>query len=163
MILVTFDDFQKDPGGPFKGPRGSFKRTSGVLLKDPGGPFQGPPRILLKDPRGTARGTAFRCPGLAGDPQHGPEPLRICLRGLFWPLTSAPPELPPRGRPRKIENGHERALELVSGANFGCVLHHFSGPTHLEGSRGQVRQGIGQKPRKQVLFLRNGLRIGLRG
>jgi hypothetical protein len=23
------------------------------------------------------------------------------------------------------ENGHETALELVSGANFGCVLHRF--------------------------------------
>ncbi len=23
------------------------------------------------------------------------------------------------------ENGHETALELVSGANFGCVLHHL--------------------------------------
>ncbi len=24
-----------------------------------------------------------------------------------------------------LENGHVTALELVSGANFGCVLHHF--------------------------------------
>ena len=37
------------------------------------------------------------------------------------------------------------ALEVVSGANFGCVLQHFSGPTRLKGSRGQVRPEIGQK------------------
>ena len=34
-----------------------------------------------------------------------------------------------------IENGHETALELVSGANFVCALQHFSGPARFKGSR----------------------------
>ncbi len=46
------------------------------------------------------------------------------------------------------ENGHETALELVSGANFGCVLHHFSSPTRWNGSRGQVLPETGQKTNK---------------
>jgi hypothetical protein len=33
----------------------------------------------------------------------------------------------------------------LSGANFGCVLHHFSSPTRWNGSRGQVRPETGQK------------------
>ena len=37
------------------------------------------------------------------------------------------------------------ALELVSGANFGRVLQHLSGPTRSKGSRGQVRLGIGKR------------------
>jgi len=54
--------------------------------------------------------------------------------------------------PRKIENGRETALELVSGACLGCDLHHFSGPTRFKGSRGQVRPGIRQKPRMKILI-----------
>ena len=45
-----------------------------------------------------------------------------------------------------LTNRHETALELVSGANFGCVLHHFSSPTRWNGSRGQVRPETGEKP-----------------
>jgi len=41
--------------------------------------------------------------------------------------------------------GLDTALELVSGASFGCVLHHFSGPTRFKWSRGQVRPEIGRK------------------
>ncbi len=33
---------------------------------------------------------------------------------------------------------HDMALELVSGANSRCVLHHVSSPTRWNGSRGQV-------------------------
>ncbi len=44
------------------------------------------------------------------------------------------------------------ALELVSGADFGCVLHHFSSPTRLDGSRGQVRPEMGLKPKIQILI-----------
>ncbi len=47
------------------------------------------------------------------------------------------------------ENGHETALELVSGANFGCVLHHLSRPTRWNGSWGQVRPEICQKTNKK--------------
>ncbi len=46
------------------------------------------------------------------------------------------------------EHGHETALELVYGANLGCVLHHFSSPTRWNGSRGQVRPETGRKPNK---------------
>ncbi len=46
------------------------------------------------------------------------------------------------------ENGHETALDLVSWADFGCVLHHFSSPTRWSGSRGQVRPETGQKTNK---------------
>ncbi len=44
------------------------------------------------------------------------------------------------------ESGHETALEFVSGANLGHVLHDFSSPTRWNGSRGQVRPETGQKP-----------------
>ncbi len=43
------------------------------------------------------------------------------------------------------EHGNETAVELVSGANVGCVLHHFSSPTRWNVSRGQVRPEVGQK------------------
>ncbi len=33
---------------------------------------------------------------------------------------------------------NEMLLELASGADFGYVLHHFSGRTHLEGSWGPI-------------------------
>jgi hypothetical protein len=38
----------------------------------------------------------------------------------------------------RTENGHEMVLELVSGADTRCVLHHFSSLTCLKGSWGQV-------------------------
>ena len=34
-------------------------------------------------------------------------------------------------------NGHDMALDLVSGANFRCVLYHCSSLTRWSGSRGQ--------------------------
>ena len=40
------------------------------------------------------------------------------------------------------------ALELVSEADFGCVLHHFSSWTRLRRSRGQVRPGNAEKTSK---------------
>ncbi len=46
------------------------------------------------------------------------------------------------------QHGHETALELVSGANIGGVLHRFSSPIRWNGSRGQVRPETGQKPYK---------------
>ena len=51
---------------------------------------------------------------------------------------------------RQVENGHETAFKLVSGAKFVCVLHHLSGPTRLKESRGQVRPEIGQKPKIRI-------------
>ena len=39
----------------------------------------------------------------------------------------------------KPENGHQMALEVVSGAHFGCTLHHFSSWTRLRGSWGRFR------------------------
>ncbi len=50
------------------------------------------------------------------------------------------------------ESGHETALELVSGANFGCVLHQLSSPTRWNGSRGQVRPETGQTPNTNYMF-----------
>ncbi len=50
------------------------------------------------------------------------------------------------------ENGHELALYLVSGVNFGCVLHHVSSPTRWSGSRGQVRPETDQKPNTNHSF-----------
>ena len=52
----------------------------------------------------------------------------------------------------KIQNGHETALDFVSGATFVCVLHHFSGPARSEGSRGQVRPKICQKPKTKIVI-----------
>ncbi len=43
-------------------------------------------------------------------------------------------------------------LELVSGANFGCVLHHLSSPSRFDGSRGQAWPEIGQKPKIHILI-----------
>ena len=45
------------------------------------------------------------------------------------------------------------ALELASGADFGCILHHFSSWTRLRPSRGQVRPGDAEKPRNVSLNL----------
>ena len=42
---------------------------------------------------------------------------------------------------------------MVSGANFGCLLHHFSSPTRGSGSRGQVRQETGQKQIQIIIFV----------
>jgi hypothetical protein len=39
--------------------------------------------------------------------------LRLVTHFMFFNCGSGP------------EHGHETALELVSGVNFGCVLHHF--------------------------------------
>ncbi len=50
------------------------------------------------------------------------------------------------------EHGYETALELVSGANFGCVLHLFSSPTRWNGSRGEVRPETAQKPNNKYNF-----------
>ena len=61
-----------------------------------------------------------------------------------WPKWAPGPNYP-TSKLLLEGNCHEVALELASGANFGCVLHHFSGPTRLKGSRGQVRQEIRQK------------------
>ncbi len=49
-------------------------------------------------------------------------------------------------------NGHETALQLVSGANFGPVLHHFSSSTRLDGSQGQVWPEIGQQLHIQIIM-----------
>ncbi len=46
------------------------------------------------------------------------------------------------------EKGHETALELVPGSNFGCVLHHVSSPTRWNGSRGQAGPENGPTPAK---------------
>ncbi len=44
--------------------------------------------------------------------------------------------------------GDEFVLELVSGADFRCVLHHISSLTHLKKSWGQVWLESGPKPTK---------------
>ena len=50
------------------------------------------------------------------------------------------------------------ALELVSGASLGCVLHYFSTLTHWRGSRGQVWPESGRKsPKLRFYFLVLGL------
>ncbi len=38
----------------------------------------------------------------------------------------------------RTENGHEMALELVSGVDFRCIVHHVSSLTRLKRSWGQV-------------------------
>ena len=43
--------------------------------------------------------------------------------------------------------------KLVSGADFGCILHHFSGWNSLWRSWGQVRPGNAEKPRNFNLHL----------
>ncbi len=57
--------------------------------------------------------------------------------GRFW--AGLGPEVE-RSRPvSRPGNGHETALQLVSGADFSCVLHHFSSLTRRSESRGQGR------------------------
>ena len=62
--------------------------------------------------------------------------------GLPRPPKSStfPLNLPPH--PSLHVSANETALELVSRVNFWRVLHHSSGPTRLDGSRGQVRPEI---------------------
>ena len=46
----------------------------------------------------------------------------------------------------------KRPLELVYGANFEGDLHHFSRPTRLDGSRGEVWPELGLKPKIQIIM-----------
>ncbi len=52
----------------------------------------------------------------------------------------------------RTENGHETVLELVSGADFRCVLHHVSSLFGLLGSWGQVWPENGPKPKLKSIF-----------
>ncbi len=52
----------------------------------------------------------------------------------------------------RTENRYEMTLELVSGADFTCVLHHLSSLTRLEGSLGQVWPENGPKPKLKFIF-----------
>ena len=52
----------------------------------------------------------------------------------------------------RTEHGHEMLLDFVSGADFRCVLHHFSSPTCLTGSWGQVVPESGPKPKLKSRF-----------
>jgi hypothetical protein len=83
--------------------------------------------------------------------------LRACSSSSLLGVSSTPT----RGRTYRIElclpgrlnlncesgpeNGHGHALELVSGANFGCVLHHFCEPDPLERVSGPSSAGNGPK------------------
>ncbi len=46
----------------------------------------------------------------------------------------------PKGEGRNMDQelAHEVALQLVYGANFRCVLYHFSSLTRLKGSWGKL-------------------------
>ncbi len=67
----------------------------------------------------------------------------ILISILFWPRPG---------------NGIEMALALVSGADFSCVLHHFSSLTRWIGSRGQVGPGDDRsKPKLKFQCLIPGL------
>ncbi len=48
---------------------------------------------------------------------------------------------------------HEIALDSVSGADFGVVLHHFSSLAPFEGSWGQVWLESGPKPAKTKMYI----------
>ena len=52
-----------------------------------------------------------------------------------------------------LELVHEMTLELVPGANFRCVLHHFSRPTRWSGSWGQVWPKKDRKTKLKLQFL----------
>ncbi len=127
------------------------------------GPPSGPPPFLLEKIKlragpGEPGGGPGRPPRTPQDPQKPQKSLKtICFSGPclgpkspigpYWRL-SAPFKARTgcRGHFSNSfqifncgsgpENGHETVLELVSLANFGCVLHHFSSPTRLKGSRG---------------------------
>ena len=81
-------------------------------------------------------------------------------------LTKAYQGLPravhPRPQTPKIQSYkiafHERALELVPGANFICVLQHFSCPTRLKGSWGQLWPKTSPKqPKTKMIIFPRGL------
>ena len=50
------------------------------------------------------------------------------------------------------QNCHEMTLELVHGADFACVLHHFSSPTRLKGPWSQNLAQNSQKPKLKFKF-----------
>ncbi len=52
----------------------------------------------------------------------------------------------------RTENGHEMVFALVSGADFRCILHHFSSLTSLKRSWGQVWPENGPKPKLKFRF-----------
>ena len=56
--------------------------------------------------------------------------------------------------PEKLENGHETALELVSGADFLCVLHNFSGPGSFKRTPGSFKRTPGSFKRTPGSFQR---------
>ncbi len=53
----------------------------------------------------------------------------------------------------RTENGHGMVLELVSGSDFRCVLHHLASLTRLKGSWGQVWPANGPKPTKTAFYI----------
>ncbi len=53
----------------------------------------------------------------------------------------------------RTENGHEMAVEFVSGADFRHVLHHRSSVTCLKGSWGKVWQENGPRLKLKFRFL----------
>ena len=53
----------------------------------------------------------------------------------------------------RTQNRYEMALELVSGADFRCVLHHLSSLTRLKGSWGQVWSENDPKPKLKSKIL----------
>ncbi len=66
---------------------------------------------------------------------HGPRPYEFI--GFRATIISQTPVAQPRP-----DNGHEPALELVSGANFGCILHQaFFEPDPLERVSGPSSAG----------------------
>ena len=90
--------------------------------------------------------------GRYGSCTRPPDPIQGCSYRAGLKQTSSASQEDCFQVPRKIENGYETALELVSGADFVCVLHHFSGPSRVEWSRGQVRPEIYQKLKIQILI-----------
>ena len=98
-------------------------------------------------------------PGGPGKPSKrwGPWPPTFLKA---FPGTQPRVEAPRRAGPEnwRFRGGHEIILYLVSGANFRCVLHHFSSLTRWNRSRGQVRPEHGRKrPKLKFYFLFLGL------
>ncbi len=52
----------------------------------------------------------------------------------------------------RTENRYEMALELVSGADFTSVLHHYPSLARINGSWGQVWPESGPKPKLKSRF-----------
>jgi hypothetical protein len=52
----------------------------------------------------------------------------------------------------RTEHGYEMALDLLSEADSGCVLHHFSSLARLKGSWGQVWSENGPTPKLKSGF-----------